>query len=261
VSRPARVEEIFRDRARACSFGSDAEGYERARPSYPAEMIADLLLDRPGSVLDVGCGTGKAARLFSERGCAVLGVEPDSNMASVARRLGIPVETVAFEQWDPRDRRFDLVVSGQAWHWVDPVAGAKQLERVIRGRGRFAAFWNREDQQPKVREALDEVYGRLAPSLLETALASEPFADLRPLEESGHFEGTTTSTYTWQQDYSSDQWLDLIQTHSNHRLLDPATLASLQGGVRAALDHLGDVISVNYETTLISARAKAEPES
>ena len=85
-------------------------------------MIDDLLTERPRLVLDVGCGTGITTRLFSERGCEVLGIEPDPRMAAVARRRGATVEDGSFEEWDARGRLFDLLVAGQSWHWVDPVS-------------------------------------------------------------------------------------------------------------------------------------------
>jgi SAM-dependent methyltransferase len=115
---------LHADRQRACSFGTDADRYDRARPSYPPALLDDLLASRPVKVLDVGCGTGIAARLLQARGCEVLGIEPDERMAAVARRRGLRVEPGRFEDWRPPSGTVDLIVSGQAWHWVDPVAGA-----------------------------------------------------------------------------------------------------------------------------------------
>jgi 2-polyprenyl-3-methyl-5-hydroxy-6-metoxy-1,4-benzoquinol methylase len=101
-------------RGAAASFGTDAERYDRARPAYPDAMIAAIAAAIPGpNVLDVGIGTGIAARLFKAHGCNVLGVEIDDRMAEVARRRGIDVETAKFEDWDPESRTFDAVVSAQ----------------------------------------------------------------------------------------------------------------------------------------------------
>jgi 2-polyprenyl-3-methyl-5-hydroxy-6-metoxy-1,4-benzoquinol methylase len=100
----------------AGSFGSVAERYDRFRPGYPDALIDDLIGLRPLDVLDVGCGTGKVAVALAERGVRVLGVEPDAQMASVARGHGIPVEVACFEDWDDAGRRFDLITSGHAWH-------------------------------------------------------------------------------------------------------------------------------------------------
>src|SRR5579871_3495605 len=71
-------------------FGADADRYDRARPSYPADLIDRIVAASPGrDVLDVGCGTGIAARLLQAAGCRVLGVDPDPRMASVARQAGL----------------------------------------------------------------------------------------------------------------------------------------------------------------------------
>src|SRR3954454_7614859 len=111
------------NRARAESFGAVAANYDRYRPGYPETLIDDLLALRPTDVLDIGCGTGKAARQLVARGLDVLGVEIDPEMAAVARAHGLAVEVVGFEQWEPAGRTFDLIVCGQAWHWIDPRIG------------------------------------------------------------------------------------------------------------------------------------------
>src|SRR5262245_21600195 len=65
-------------------FSGLAELYARCRPDYPAAAL-DFVLSRcglaPGALLvDVGCGTGIAARLFAGRGLRVVGVEPNADM-------------------------------------------------------------------------------------------------------------------------------------------------------------------------------------
>src|ERR1017187_6342704 len=109
-------ERTHQNRARALAFGGVAATYDRARPSYPPALIDALVDLAPHQVLDVGCGTGKAARLLVERGCDVLGIEPDPSMAAIARSHGITVDEATFESWEPGGRMYDLIVSGQAWH-------------------------------------------------------------------------------------------------------------------------------------------------
>ena len=109
------------------SFGLDAQRYDRARPSYPDAMVADILAASPGGdVLDVGSGTGISVRLFVATGANVLGVEVDPRMAELAGKGGLQVEVAPFEVWEPAGRTFDAVVAGQAWHWVDADAGRGQ---------------------------------------------------------------------------------------------------------------------------------------
>ena len=109
------------------SFGTDPDRYDRARPRYPQALIDHIVTMSPGRrFLDVGIGTGIAARQFIDAGCDVLGVDVDGRMADLARRYGLEVEVVAFEAWDLAGRSFDAVVSGQTWHWVDPIAARGQ---------------------------------------------------------------------------------------------------------------------------------------
>ncbi|MFB9838760.1 class I SAM-dependent methyltransferase, partial [Actinoallomurus acaciae] len=129
--RPPR--EAHQAREMAESFGVDPERYDRARPRYPDALVERIVAASPGPrVLDVGCGTGIEARQFQAAGCTVLGVDPDARMAGFARRTGVEVEVATFETWDPAGRVFDAVVAGQAWHWVDPVAGAAKAAQVLR---------------------------------------------------------------------------------------------------------------------------------
>ena len=95
---PARMARVDDDRR--LSFGDDAERYDRARPSYPAAAV-DAAMDGANirRVLDVGCGTGIASQLFLDRGCEVVGVEPDERMAAVAHRRGVNVVVTPFETW------------------------------------------------------------------------------------------------------------------------------------------------------------------
>jgi hypothetical protein len=60
---PRSTPESHQAREVAESFGSDAERYDRARPSYPAAMVDRIVAASPGpDVLDVGCGHRGASR-------------------------------------------------------------------------------------------------------------------------------------------------------------------------------------------------------
>ena len=132
----AQPAESHQARQVAESFGTDAERYDRARPSYPRDLVERIVAGSPGrDVLDVGCGTGIVSGLFQAAGCRVLGVDPDARMADLARRGGLEVEVSTFEAWDSGGRAFDAVVAGQAWHWVDPVAGAAKAAETLRPDG------------------------------------------------------------------------------------------------------------------------------
>ena len=254
------------DRGRAESFGAEAERYDRARPGYPDAMVTDLLAGGAHDVLDVGCGTGVAGRQFLARGCRVLGIEPDPRMAAVARRHGLEVEAGRFETWDPAGRRFDLLVSGQAWHWVDPSAGVPKAALALRPDGGLAVFWNMLTHEPAIKAVLEAAYREHAPELVagNLALGTLPpgdrtaAADQAGITGGGLFGAAAWRRYDWERRVTAEQWLDELRTHSIHRSLPPARMDALLGAIGTGLAGAG-TFAIRYRTRVLTARRLRSP--
>ncbi|KUL42482.1 class I SAM-dependent methyltransferase [Actinoplanes awajinensis] len=125
-------------------FGEVADDYHEVRPGYPAELAPELLTQAGGGpVLEVGAGTGKATAAFAALGADLTCLEPDPRMAAVLRRTvpGVPVVETTFEDWVP-DRAYRLLISAQAWHWVDEDRRSELAHAALAPGGLFAPFWN-----------------------------------------------------------------------------------------------------------------------
>ncbi|MFE0132550.1 class I SAM-dependent methyltransferase [Streptomyces sp. NPDC059037] len=244
------------------SFGSDAERYDRARPRYPQGLVDRIAAGGP-EVLDVGSGTGIAARQFQGAGCRVLGVEPDPRMAELARQFGVEVEVATFEEWDPAGREFDAVVAGQAWHWIDPVAGAVMAARVLRPGGRLAAFWHVFQLPPELAQAQAAVYRRVMPespfnvdALPKRALDVYQAMFTKAadgMRAAGGFSAPEQWRFDWDQSYGRDAWLDQLPTHGNLTQLPPDKLAQVLEGVGSAIDAMGGGFTMEYATVAVTA--------
>jgi SAM-dependent methyltransferase len=253
---------IHTNRIRAESFGAGARAYDRARPGYPPALIDDLLAGGPRTVLDVGCGTGKLARPLADRGVEVLGVEIDERMAEVARSHGIAVEIGGFESWDATGRRFDLIVSGQAWHWIDPEVGASKAAGLLRRGGLLVPVWNFSELAPDVRRRVDAAYAQVETRLTDRSVLRSgagpdsvaPSAEM--LRASGLFATVEVRQYEWDRTYRRDEWLALMQTHSDHTTLPPEHLAALLVAVGRAIDAAGRVVPAHYTTSAVFARVR-----
>jgi SAM-dependent methyltransferase len=254
--------EAHQAREMAESFGSDAERYDRTRPSYPQALIERIVAASPGpAVLDVGCGTGIVARQFRAAGCRVLGVEIDARMAEFARRTGIDVEVSKFEDWSPAGRLFDAVVSGQTWHWVEPVAGAAKAAQALGPRGRLALFWNVQQPPAELAEAWSAVYRRLLPDSVfagATTPGLEAYSGLLTKAEEGiqmvgAFGEPEQCRFDWDQTYTREEWLDQVPTAGGHSRFPPATLDELLSGIGAAIDEAGGSFTMRYAAVAVTA--------
>ncbi|CCH76601.1 conserved hypothetical protein [Nostocoides japonicum T1-X7] len=250
-------------RRMAESFGTDAPGYDRARPGYPDALVARVVAASPGrDVLDVGCGTGIAGRRFQAARCTVLGVEPDARMAAFARDHGLPVEVATFEDWDPAGRTFDLVIAAQSWHWVDPDVGAAKAAQVLRPDGRLAIFGHVYEPPPEVAEPFAVAFRRVVPE--------SPFAggsSRRPVEAYQAAYATVADTiretrrfgepeqwrFDWDRPYTREEWLALLPTTGGLTRLDPERLAEILDAVGAAIDDLGGSFTMRYTTLAVTA--------
>jgi SAM-dependent methyltransferase len=226
-------------------------------------MVERIVAESPGpDVLDVGCGTGIAARQFRAAGCRVLGVEPDARMAEWALRSRLEVEVADFRVWDPAGRTFDAVVAGQAWHWVDPVAGAAKAMQVLRPGGRLAAFWNVGQPPPEVAKAFSAVYRRVMPGSPAADMWASALLDgysvlfaraSDGIQEAGGFGEPGQWRFEWECSYTREDWLDKLPTHAAHSQLPPAQLEELLAGVGAAIDAMGGGFTVRYTTVAVTA--------
>ncbi|WP_306214474.1 class I SAM-dependent methyltransferase [Actinoplanes sp. RD1] len=256
---PIPERKLYEERQAAESFGTDAERYDRSRPRYPDEMITRVLAgagEHP-AVLDVGCGTGIAARQFQSAGGTVLGVDVDERMAAVARRLGTDVEVSPFERWDPAGRTFDVVVSGQTWHWIDPVAGAAAAARVLRPGGRLAIFWNVFEPPAPIRDAFAEAHTRFMPEFPLPGSAAQAYAAMAGTAEDG-IRATAglgePEIWRFARDhvYTRDEWLDQVPTQGLYTRLPPERLRPLLDALGAAIDAAGGSFTASLGTVVVT---------
>jgi SAM-dependent methyltransferase len=258
-------------RERRLVFGEVAELYDRHRPTYPSALIDDLVaeaeLDGSETVLEIGAGTGKATVLFAGRGIPVVAVEPSAEMAAVARRAvgghaAVDIEQSDFEAWDPRGRRFPLVFSAQAWHWVTPAVGLAKARDVLLPGGLLAPFWNRVAwEQAGVRESLLDVYARSAPDLSRDGPMhpANLLSDTRDEwgAEVGGVQGLGDAQvryYEWQQEYSAGEYAGLLSTASEVRMLASDRRDAFLAAITRAIETIGEPMSLPMRTRLCLAR-------
>ena len=134
-----RLRETFNRRA------IEGPRLEYRHPGVIEKVFAGMNITRGERSLDIGCGSGWAARRLAQlapEGLAV-GVDVAGEMVAVARRLSVEIENVMFVvgsageiPW--QDDFFTLALSvDSALFWPDPEAAAREVRRVMTPGGRL----------------------------------------------------------------------------------------------------------------------------
>ena len=248
-----------------------------------------------GDILEIGTGTGKATLPLAERGFRILGIELGDNMAALAQaRLAaypkVRIIVGAFEECPVPDRAFDLAVSASAWHWIDPEVGYAKVARSLRSGGALALMWSTQgrrgnrlqppgsapgpapasaasaaptpsDEFDEFAEALQQLVATVAPQLAHiradrpTPGAARRFVRGDALNASGYFAAPAIRSYTWEMNYDTASYLQLLDSYSTYRILDPALHARLFAAIGEMLEtRFGGKISRQWRAELYVAR-------
>jgi SAM-dependent methyltransferase len=124
-------------------FGWVARSYDELRPADAKWWEVFELLVREGDlagrrVVDIGCGTGRAAHALVERGSRVWGVEPEPEMAALARERVSTVKVAPAERLPFKDGWFERALMWLVVHLVDRPRAFAEAARVLRPDGRLA---------------------------------------------------------------------------------------------------------------------------
>jgi SAM-dependent methyltransferase len=132
-------------------FSDRAENFRKYRPDYPAILYSYLIENadlKPEEVVcDIGTGTGILSQMFLNRGHEVYGIEPNTEMRTAAEKTlrgqsGFHNLDGRAEDIPLADSTIDFVVVGQAFHWFDPPASKKEIQRILKPGRQIALVWN-----------------------------------------------------------------------------------------------------------------------
>ena len=262
-SQPA--DEEFAIRAR--SFGAVARDYDRARPSYTAEMVDDIVALLPGhDIVEVGAGTGKATVLFAVRGLAMTCVEPDPDMAAVlvenTRLLpNVNVTVSSFEDFQPAGL-YDGLLAAQSWHWTSREHRWEKAASMLREGGLVALFWNREQShRSPLLSAVADVYRQhgLNESNQGSPDQAPPAWPRDEMEKQPTLTDVEVRTYESVHSYSTAAWLAYAASTSNLLILQPAQREAIFADVARVIDDAGGVLEVHRRCDLYLGRRNSVP--
>jgi SAM-dependent methyltransferase len=247
-------------------FNQVPELYERVRPAYPDELVADLAtiagLNRQSRLLEVGCGTGQATRSLAALGCSITAVEPGPDLAALARQRlasfgNVEIENSTFESWDDGGRRFDALIAAASWHWVDPSIGWRRAHEVLRPGGWMALIGHvtvRRPGEPEVYAETADLHERYSPG--NPGWGHPPLEDEVRATSAGWglvgdpgllFGPTITRWYQAVQWFDGAGFADLLRSTSLYLRLEPVVREPLLAAIAERIrTRLGDRAARRY---------------
>ena len=258
------------DRSRRIAFEEVAELYDEVRPSYPEELVQDVIalsgIPPDGRILEIGPGPGNATIPFARQGYRILAIELGERLAALATRNcraypGVRILNMAFEDWVLEERAYDLAISADAFHWIRPEVGYPKVARALRDGGSLAFFWNvPADPGTDWSREIERVFLERAPHIQnpDTLFTLDWVIGIITgnVDASGCFGEVTVRDYSWSETHTTEQYLKTLRTFSGHRDLDEGLRQELYASIRAVLERFGGRVIKPYQVVLFHARVK-----
>jgi len=187
-------------------------------------MFRDL--PRGPRLLEIGPGTGQATVPLHRCGYDITAVELGAAMADVLRRKlpEIKVITAAFEEWPLPPEPFDLVVVATTFHWLDPEVRWRKAAAALRQSGSLAIMdtFHVAGADQDFWEASQACYERWDPDTPPGGIALPKPADVPDTPpDTDLFTAPVFRRHLREIPYTTAQYLDVLNTYSGHRALDP----------------------------------------
>jgi ubiquinone/menaquinone biosynthesis C-methylase UbiE len=127
------------------SYDKTVDAYIRnTDPLHPKEEADKFLsmLEKGASILDIGCGPGRDAKIFSEKGFKVTGIDLSEKMIDAARkRCRAEFKVMDLMKLEYPDEKFDSIWAMATYLHVPKIEIVKSLKeafRVLKRGGIFA---------------------------------------------------------------------------------------------------------------------------
>jgi SAM-dependent methyltransferase len=242
-----------RERSRVL-FGSVADLYDETRSRYPAELIDALVattrVAAGDAVLEIGCGTGQLTRSLAALGVRLTAIDLAPEMVAVAAThvdASVHFEVTPFEDLAAPHQSLRLIVSGTAFHWLDPAVAWKKIVQLLEPGGWLAVLETVEVYDDPVGPALRELWVDRDDG--GAWLQKPRWTFEERIAETELFEAPVALAHVERRTMPPDQVIRLELTRATSLGYEPAVRESFTADLRAVVAPL-DAIALEQRSTL-----------
>ena len=203
------------------SFGLVSQEYDRVRPDYPQKAIEDILkmskIKKDGKIIDLGCGSGIATLPFAKKGYEITALDLSRPLLEIAKKKMARFKKVkfilsSFEKEKFQKESYDLVISAQAFHWLDQKTRLKRIHQMLKKDGHLCLIANvRRQDKSAFYKKLRSLYNEAYPNFTKSVVHPDNFL----LEIGSHlFKNLRMKKYFRTLQYSKKDFAGLQATFS-----------------------------------------------
>ncbi len=249
------------------TFNENPENYNKYRPSYTKELFKDIIkyaaIDKNTNVIEVGIGTGLATSNFLDTSCNLKAIELGSSLAEFSKEkfkhyTNFSIHNSSFEEYVGNENTIDLLYSATAFHWIDEEVAYKKVLDLLKVNGVIALFWNIPspfDKTDLMSIDIEKIYKKYfdskMPSEEDLNKRYERRSDV--LKKYG-FVDVNTKFYYSKREFTSDEYIGLLNTYSDHILLNEKTKSLFETEIKNTIDKHGGKILIKDTIDLHLAR-------
>ena len=240
-------------------FDGGVKEYDKFRPNYPEELFEDIIkyskIDEESALLEIGCGTGQATKSFLDRNFNVLAVEMGENLANFVKKKfknypNFLVTNQDYMSFELKENICDLVFAATSFHWLPKEMALSKIKSELKVGGTLAVFCNhpypnRLDDETNVKNR--EVYAKhRGEKVLKEFSLEDTESFTADLKKAG-FINVTSKIYKRVRTLSTEEYIGLIKTYSDHMALSKKEQKAFENDMRKAVNSVGGKINI-YDT-------------
>lgn len=235
-------------------FDEVSESYVEGRPGYPSRMYSDISdkifqgksISKVKNILEVGSGSGQATSQLEKWSKCLVCVEPGKNFTGLLRNAyqhhkNVEVICSTYEAFTSK-KRFDVIFSGCALHWVPKKIAIKRSSELLEPGGWLIGAWNMPQFAPEVYVMIAKVIHPIFPEFDIPRGTKEQIdffqSGIVALAETRSFTNISSIIYNTDRELDPSELLSLIWSYMDLQKISDYGVSKLKLEVKEAIRDL-----------------------
>lgn len=246
-------------------FDIVAELYDKYCTPYPDSLSSEIIensgIQPQGKILEIGSGSGEATRFFVEN-YAVDCIEPGKNLIELSEKKFAHAENLRFfnekfEAWKSDEQFYDLILCGQALHWIPKEIRYKRCSELLVKGGHLALFWNvfvndwsdSVDELATICDKYNLLHFRWKKKIVEL---EEIYT--QEILRSGHFETSVVREIHWNRTFTYELFRGFLSSGAGFYRLNQQDLHLVETTLKSIFERNNDEIKIKMSCLLFLAK-------